>query len=163
MRRLVTLWRGLRHERGGVAAIDFAFAAPVLLLLVIGILQVGIAFQTNAGIRNAVESSARYASIYVPGSTSGPTEAEIFAKLRANAFGLGALDNTTQSTTISGCPRWTGTVAGTTNTYTVTVCKTAPGVTPAYTDVTMVYPVVLNLVLYSGRINLTYSRRAYRQ
>lgn len=153
MRRLVPLLR----NRDGVAAVDFAFAAPILLVLVVGILQVGMVFQTNAGIRNAVEISARYATIY-----PSPTDAQIYAKLRANAFGLGSMPDSTGTTTGTGCKQYTGTSVGGAGNYTTTICRgTANG--ESYTEVGMVYPVRMNLLVYSGTFNLTYTRRAYQQ
>lgn len=146
----------LLRNRDGVAAVDFAFAAPPLLVLVVGILQVGMAFLTNAGIRNAVEISTRYATIY-----PSPTDAQIFTKLRANAFGLGAMDNTTLST-VSGCSQYVGAAVGGAGNYTTTICHGTANA-ESYTQVGMVYPIRLNLLLYSGTINLTYSRRAYQQ
>lgn len=158
MRRRTGLMRGrsLIGNQDGVAAIDFAFAMPVLLVIIIGILQIGMAFQTNAGMRNAVEIGTRYATIYPT-----PTDAEIFAKLSANAFGLGSMASNTLSS-VGGCPRYSGTAVGGAGTYTVTICHGTAN-SESYTEVTMVYPVKLNLLLYGGTINLTYARRAYRQ
>ena len=145
----------LRRDCRGAAAMEFAFAVPLLLTIIIGMLQVGMAFLSNAGMRNGVEIATRYSTIYPT-----PTDAQIWAKLQANAFGVGPLSNATSSV-VSGCTRYAGDAPGTTDDYTVTICRgTANG--EANTEVTMVYPVKLNLFLYSSTINLTYTRRAYR-
>jgi Flp pilus assembly protein TadG len=152
---MIRRFDSLRRDSSGAAAMEFAFAVPLLLTIIIGMLQVGMAFLANAGMRNAVEIATRYATIYPT-----PTDAQIWAKLQANAFGLGPLSNATSST-VSGCTRYAGDAPGMSDDYTVTICRgTANG--EANTEVTMVFPVKLNLFIYSNTINLTYTRRAYR-
>jgi len=51
-------WRSGRHERG-VALVEFALVAPVLILLVLGIFEFGNAWRQTAGIERAVQQGAR--------------------------------------------------------------------------------------------------------
>lgn len=62
-----TLWtnlqrrlRFLRAEQRGVAAVEFAFVFPVMLLFVIGIIECGRAVWTNYSLQTAAEDTARY-------------------------------------------------------------------------------------------------------
>lgn len=57
--------------------LEFAIAAPILIMLANGILQLGLLFASSAGMKQAVEVGARYATIYVR-----PEEANIEARVR---------------------------------------------------------------------------------
>lgn len=48
----------------GAAAIEMAFALPLLLLFIYGIFQYGVILQANAGMQHALGEGARYATIY---------------------------------------------------------------------------------------------------
>ena len=52
------------RNNAGAAAIEFAIAAPILLTLLFGFWNAGIALFAQNGLRNAVESGARLATIY---------------------------------------------------------------------------------------------------
>ena len=58
------LLRRLRKNQRGAAALEFALVAPALILLIVGIAQLGILFFANAGLSNAVAEGARYATIF---------------------------------------------------------------------------------------------------
>lgn len=77
------LIRNLGPARDGAAAIEFAMAAPFLILLLVGILQVGLMFLAKNGLQHAVEAGARYATIY-----PSPTDSQISQKMLASAYGL---------------------------------------------------------------------------
>lgn len=49
----------LRRARGGVAAVEFAMAAPVLLVLLLGIYDIGHMVYVSAVLRGAVQQVAR--------------------------------------------------------------------------------------------------------
>jgi Flp pilus assembly protein TadG len=55
--------RRLTPERGGAAAVEFAIVAPVLLVLVLGIMEGGRALWTQNALNFAVDQAARCASI----------------------------------------------------------------------------------------------------
>jgi len=59
------------RNRKGIVALEFAIAAPLLIVMTLGLFQLGYAFLMYNELRNAVMDGARYASIsdYLPGST----------------------------------------------------------------------------------------------
>lgn len=74
--------KSLRNE-SGAAVIEFAIAVPVLVLMMWGIFQIGMVFQANAGMQNALGEAARYATIFPT-----PTDTQIQAKITGHKFGL---------------------------------------------------------------------------
>lgn len=68
-----TKLRSLRSERGQ-ALVEFAIAAPLLLVLVLGIAQFGIAFEHSIALADAVRAGARAAVV------SGPSGAAAAAR-----------------------------------------------------------------------------------
>lgn len=127
-------FRRLLKDRSGSPSVEIAMTLPALVVMTIGVMQLGIAFLANAGLRNAVETGARYATIY-----PYPTDDQIRTKLRASTFGL----NSTQLST----PAIT---RGTSN-------------GEAYVNVSATYPVRFNFIFFTTpAFNLTYSRRAYQ-
>ncbi|HKR18462.1 TadE family protein [Rhizorhapis sp.] len=126
--------RGLLQNEKGASAVEFVLAFPVLMIFIIGILQLGVLFSANAGLRQAVEEGARYATIF-----PSPTDTQITTRVSDRQFGLVA-------------SRITGpTVAhGTSN-----------GVN--FVDVSMSYSVPLDFVLFTtAPVTLSYTRRAYQ-
>lgn len=85
--------RSLRDERGA-AAIELAFALPVLVLFIYGIFVVGQLMAANAGAQNALGQGARYATLCLnPTTATGcslPSDDDIQAKIRAGVFGVGS-------------------------------------------------------------------------
>jgi Flp pilus assembly protein TadG len=126
--------RKLWHNTGGAAALEFALVSPLFILLLIGIVQVGIALFVNAGLRNGVESAARHAQVY-----PRPSDSEISAVLKANAFGLN-----------------TSLLVGPTLTYGTLNSQ-------RYVDVAATYQYPINIPFMPSRsVNLSHSRRAYQ-
>jgi hypothetical protein len=78
MRRLGS---SLRRDKKGVGAMEFA----LILLLIVGIAQMGMMYFAHAGLRNLVAEGARFASI-----APRPTDAQIKVKLTQPGFGLEA-------------------------------------------------------------------------
>ena len=65
-------FRGLRHRQEGVAAVEFAILATVLILIVAGITDMGHAWYIKQVITNASREGARYGTQYKdPTQTSG--------------------------------------------------------------------------------------------
>jgi hypothetical protein len=60
----MTVRKGLRRDARGAGLVEFALVAPVLLLFLVGVAQLGLLFFANADMRNAVAAGARLASIY---------------------------------------------------------------------------------------------------
>ena len=82
----------IRDERGA-AAIEMAIAVPVLVVMLWGIFQIGIAFQASAGMQHALGEGARLATICQNPTADGvcgtATNDEIEAVINAKAFGTG--------------------------------------------------------------------------
>jgi Flp pilus assembly protein TadG len=79
--------RDLRDEKGA-AAIEFAIAVPVLILIIWGIFQIAIVLQARAGVQQALGEGARYATIYDTTTNSRPTDSQISAKITSAKFGI---------------------------------------------------------------------------
>lgn len=125
-----------RKNEKGAAATEFGLAVPLVIMLFYGMAQFGIILLANAGIRHALDTGARAATVYV-GATP-MTDAQIRSIVTANLYGT---DNGTVSTpTVS---------RGTSN-----------GVN--YVDITVAYSTPLDLIVYQyGPISLAETRRAY--
>jgi Flp pilus assembly protein TadG len=120
-------------DRHGASAVEFALAAPVLLIMIIGMAQMGILFQANAGLQHALGEAARYATI-----NPTPSDTAIIAKANAKRFGL-------VSSGITGPSISHGTNSG-----------------AAYVDLTMSYSVPLDFIVFTGpSVTLSATRRAY--
>ncbi len=131
----------LRRDAEGAAAIEFAIALPVLLVMIYGIFQVGLVFQANAGMQHALGEGARYATLCVPTSTgcNTPADSAVVTRMSSKLFGMNI---------------------GTFGTPTVT--------TPATTtcsfcrDLTVTYTVTPNYLFFRGpAVSLSRSKRVY--
>jgi Flp pilus assembly protein TadG len=126
----------LRQDQDGAAAIEFAFAVPIIMILFYGMAQYGIILMANAGIRHATDTAARAATVYV-GATP-MTDADIIDIANDNIYGV---ENGTLSTPTV--------VRGTSN-----------GV--SYADITVSYSAPVDLIVYQTQpIVLSETRRAY--
>jgi Flp pilus assembly protein TadG len=131
MKKFVTK---LARSREGAASIEFIVAAPFLILLLVGILQLGILFLAKAGLEQAVESGARFATIF-----PRPTDAEISARVLASGYGMNAAG-----------------ISGPTLTY------GESGGSP-YVDITMTYTVRPNFIFFTAPpVELQHTRRAFQ-
>ncbi len=84
---LIKIARLLRDTRG-VAAVEFAFAFPVLLLLLVGTLDIGRALWYVSTLDHAAREGARYASLHGAESLYPASDAEIQAFVRDRAIGI---------------------------------------------------------------------------
>lgn len=128
------MMRRLVHDSRGSPSVDFALTLPALVLMTVGVMQLGIAFLANAGLRAGVEAAARYATVY-----PYPTDAQVQDKVGSSVFGI-------ETSKLS-----TPTIArGTSN-------------GENYVDVTATYPVKFNFIFFTTpQFNLSYTRRAYQ-
>ena len=125
--------RSLARAKRGAAAVEFALITPPLVLMLIGILQLGILYGANAGLEHAVAEGARFATI-----SPSPSNDAIEERVTDKEFAL-------RSDRLIG-PTVSRGVADGTN----------------YVDVSMSYDVPLDFVLFEGpTIRLTETRRAY--
>jgi Flp pilus assembly protein TadG len=122
------------RDRRGVSALEFALAAPILILFLIGIAQLGILFAANAGLQHAVDEGARYATVY-----PYPSDTGVIAVINQKKFFLDAAN-----------------ISGPTLTHGV-----SNGV--SYVDIAMSYDVPLNFAFFTAPpIRLNHTRRAYQ-
>ena len=76
-------WKIFRRDEHGAAAIEMAFALPILLIFVYGIFQFGVILQANAGMQHALGEGARYATLYPK-----PADTLIQTKMSNEVFGM---------------------------------------------------------------------------
>ncbi|HET7316684.1 MAG TPA: TadE/TadG family type IV pilus assembly protein [Sphingomicrobium sp.] len=127
-------------DESGSAAIEFAIAVPVLVMMIWGIVQVGLLFQANAAVQQALGEGARYATIYNPATESRPSDDAIAAKIVSAKFPLP-----------SGA--WEDPIIDSTN-------EAADG----YIDITVEYEVSTDFLFFQGPdVTLTQSKRVYTQ
>ena len=79
-------FRHSTHDTGGQAAVEFALVLPFLLVMLIGIVEFGRAWNQHQVITDAARESARKASLY--GATS---EAEV-KKVATDAMAAAGID-----------------------------------------------------------------------
>lgn len=128
-RRLLSFWR----DESGAPALEFALIAPALVMIVVGIAQLGVLFMANAGLRNAVAEGARLATIH-----PRPNDATIQARIAASEFGLNPANLTTPTIT-----------PGTSD-------------NANYLDISATYSVQLDFLFYTpDPITLTETRRVF--
>lgn len=79
----------LRRCQRGAAAIEFAIAVPVMVVMIYGIFQVGLIYQANAGMQHALGEGARFATLCTPSGSActSPSDTAIAAKINAAKFG----------------------------------------------------------------------------
>jgi Flp pilus assembly protein TadG len=125
--------RKLASDTEGAAAMEFVIVAPALILLIVGLAQLGILFMANAGLRNAVAAGARLATIYPL-----PSDATLQQRITDTRFGLKASQLTTPTITHGS----------------------ANGIN--YVDISASYSVPMNFVFFQlSPVQLTQNRRAF--
>ena len=118
----------------GAASVEFVLAAPVVVLFLVGFLQIGMLGMAKAGLGQAVEAGARYATIY-----PRPSDSQISAKILAGGYGM-------KKSNITGPTFAHGVTSGS-----------------PYVDITMTYRQTLNFGFFTlGPIELAHKRRAYQ-
>lgn len=122
----------LMADRGGAAALEFAIVAPVFFALLFGIVQLGILFQAQSGLRNSVEDAARFATTWPK-----PTTSAIQMRITNNGFGLNPANIGTPSIVFS------------------------TGASPNYVTISMTYNISVNYVLGTQNLTLSESRKAF--
>jgi len=131
--------RLLRND-GGSAAIEFAVAVPILIVMIWGMFQVAIVLQAQAGVQQALGEGARLATIFNTTTKARPTNTEISNKIVAAKFGI--RDGTWHTPTID----------------------TTNETTDGYIDISVQYDVPTDFLIFSGpEITLSQSKRVYVQ
>ena len=78
-----SLRRIIRDDRG-VAAVEMAFAFPILMIMLWMIIQLGLVFRAVSGMQHALGEGARYATIY-----PRPTDTQITQRIQDKVYGSG--------------------------------------------------------------------------
>ena len=84
--------RNIIRNSDGAAAVEMAFALPVLLVMIWMIVQLGEVYRANAGIQQALGEGARYATLCLTPTRTGcttPTATNIAAKINSSVYGIG--------------------------------------------------------------------------
>ena len=71
------------NDKRGAAAVEFAFAAPVFLAFLIGIIQLGTLAQASNSLSYGIDEAARLAAIYPK-----PSDAALRARLQERTFDI---------------------------------------------------------------------------
>ena len=135
------MFKLIRRSQRGAAAIEFAIAFPVLLVMIYGIFQVGLIYQANAGMQHALGEGARFATLCTPTGTTctTATDAQIVSKMTSKVFGMNI---------------------GTFGTPTVTAPATS--VCTHCKDLSVSYTVTPNFLFFNGpAITLNRTKRVY--
>lgn len=85
--RLISLW-SLAKDRSGSAAVEFAIIGPALLMMTIGVIDVGRLWHAQSTLRHSASEAARYASIRGADATNPASEDEVIDYVRNRAVGL---------------------------------------------------------------------------
>ena len=78
-------WMRLRRDERGTALIEMAFTLPLLLLISVGIIEFGRAFQTWQVLTNAAREGARVAVL--PGYSDSMVSARVQQYVQAGVLG----------------------------------------------------------------------------
>ena len=84
--------RRLVREEQGVAAIEMAYALPVLITMIWIFVQFAQIYRALAGIQQALGEGARYATLCLTPSTAGcatPAAADIKTTISSSVYGIG--------------------------------------------------------------------------
>jgi Flp pilus assembly protein TadG len=82
------IFKRLLQSRSGSSAIQFAFVAPLLIVMTLGIVDMGRLGLTASSMRNAAIEAARFASLRGASSPTPATETSIVAVVKDQAVGI---------------------------------------------------------------------------
>lgn len=111
----------LAKDEGGAAAVEMAFAIPVLIVMIWAFVQLAEVYRAVAGIQQALGEGSRYATLCLTQSATGctaPTADQIKTKINASVYGIGP-GTFTVSDPVSG-------TSGTANYYDLKVTYSQP-------------------------------------
>lgn len=95
-----------RERQRGTAALEFGLAAPVLLMILMGVVELGFAMYQAMQVTNSVEAGTLYAA-------KNGFNASGIASAVVNATGTAGIVATPAPTEFCGCPETSGIVATT--------------------------------------------------
>ncbi len=82
------MFRKLLHDDAGASAVQFAFVAPILILMTLGIIDMGRLGLAATAMRNGAIEAARYASLRGAASPTPATLPAIVAVAKDQAVGV---------------------------------------------------------------------------
>jgi hypothetical protein len=137
----VKLFRKIRRNESGAAAVEMAFAVPVLIVMIWMFVQLAQVYRALAGIQQALGEGARYATLCLNPSAAGctsPTPTAVQTEVRNSVYGIGP------------------------GTFTVPLPSSGTSGTSKYYDVTVQYTQPTNLLLVPGpTINVSRKKRVW--
>lgn len=99
--RLTGSWlRKLLRAEGGVSAVEFAIAAPILMALLVPVVDLGLAYSEQIQVQQAAQAGAQYASFH-PWNSNSPTT---IANAVTAASTLSGITATPAPSQVCGCP-----------------------------------------------------------
>ncbi|MGN6156421.1 MAG: TadE/TadG family type IV pilus assembly protein [Sphingomicrobium sp.] len=134
--------RRLRNFRddSGSAAMEFALAVPVLIMMIWGIFQIAMVLQADAGVQQALGEGARLATIYDTDTNSRPSDSDISSAIVSAKFGVGN------------------------GTWHTPVIDDSNEAADGYIDISVQYDVPTDFLLFQGPdVTLSHSKRVYTQ
>lgn len=80
-----TLFRRLRSDRRGATIIEFAMVAPVMLLMLMGLMELSYRYYVSAMLEGAVQKAARDSTIEGAGTNTAVIDAKVQSMVRSIA------------------------------------------------------------------------------
>ena len=131
----------LPADESGAAAVEMAFAIPVLIVMIWAFVQLAEVYRAVAGIQQALGEGARYATLCLSQSATGctaPTAAQIKTKINDSVYGIGP------------------------GTFTVSDPASGTSGTAKYYDLTVSYSQPTDLLMFPGpTMSITRSKRVW--
>src|SRR4051794_8436876 len=139
----------LASDQTGAAAVEMAFAIPILVVMIWAFVQLAQVYRAVAGMQQALGEGARYATLCLTqgptgcasppaGSGNSPASGSIKAKIQASVYGIGP------------------------GTFTVADPVSGNSGTARYFDLSVTYSQPTNLLLFPGpTMALTRSKRVW--
>ena len=134
--------RRLAPDQNGAAAIEMAFALPILIVMLWALVQFAQVYRALAGIQQALGQGARYATLCASASTSTgcspPSTSSVKTDIQNSVYGIGP------------------------GTFTVTDPTTGNDGTGTYYDITVNYTQPTDLLIFPGpTITVSRSKRVW--
>lgn len=95
--------RGSFADCRGVSAIEFGLIAPVIVILVIGIIDFGMALWNDMQVANAAQAGAAYASVHGWSTTAGNVESAVSSATKLSLSSNSASIISCSSSSVGPC------------------------------------------------------------
>jgi Flp pilus assembly protein TadG len=137
------------RDQSGAAAIEMAFAVPIMVVMIWAFVQLAQVYRAVAGMQQALGEGARFATLCytqsasgcaspAPGTGTSPAAGTIKAKIYSSVYGIGP------------------------GTFTVADPASGTSGTASYYDLTVTYSQPTNLLIFPGpTMTVTRSKRVW--